>query len=244
MSRGQADDPEAARLEADLLAWIAAAPAGFVASGTTRVQRYGLEPDAGTRLERDFETLAARLFEFQYERVAVYRGYCDRRGVDPSHARRAADIPALPVEAFKRARIATFGPEREHLQFHTSGTTATTAGVLHLDATALYDLALERGFRHHVVPDRERIRMLILAAAPAESPHSSLGYMFERLRLRWGTPESATLWRAGRIQWRALRAGLESAVAARTPVCLLGTAFAWAQVLHTAASEDFAVALP
>ena len=237
-------DAEAQRLEADLLEWIARAPAGFVAPGSNRAERYGLDPAAALDLERRFEALALALFVFQYERIPVYRDYCRALDRTPSRVGCSRDVPALPVEAFKRARVAAFSADREVASFRTSGTTGAGAGVLHLDGLALYDLALERGFAHHVLPDRETIRMLVLVAHPAEAPHSSLSYMLERARRRWGADGSATLFRDGRVRWPELRAALEDGCAAREPVCLLGTAFGWVSVLDRCIREGLRVALP
>lgn len=237
-------DRDTARLETDLLAWIGNAPPGWVAAGPTRAARYGLDRRAADALENEFEILARRLFHYQYERVPVYRAYCDALGRAPERVQCAAEIPALPVEAFKRERIATFSAAEERLRFHTSGTTADIPGILHLDGLALYDLALERSFRHHVLPDRERMRMLILVPSPSEAPHSSLAYMLERLRERCGDAGSATLWRQGEVRWHELRDALGAACAEQVPVCVLATTFAWVHVLDACASESFVVRLP
>jgi hypothetical protein len=236
--------PGAAALDEQVLDLVRRAPAGFVAPGQTRAARYGLGAGAAAALDRDFDRLAVALFEHQAEHVPVYRRYARLRGIVPGAVEIARQVPALPVEAFKRARIATFPPQAERASFHTSGTTGDRPGVLHLDGFALYDAALERAFRHHVLPDRERMRLLVLAPPPAEAPHSSLGYMLARLEQRCGAPGSATLMRDGTIQWRELGEALRSAAAAREPVGLLGTTFAWVQVLDRAAAEGFRVVLP
>ena len=236
-------DPEARRLESQLLEWIAVAPAGFAGSGATRAARYGLEAAAASELERRFESLALDLFAFQFERIPVYRGYCQALDRTPSRVRRSLDVPALPVDAFRRVRVAAFPAQEEVRAFRTSGTTGDDSGTLHLDGLELYDLALERGFEHHVLPDRETIRMLVLVAHPDEAPHSSLSYMLERVRRRWGAPGSGTLFRDGEVRWHELRAALETGRDAREPVCLLGTAFGWVHVLDAAARESFRVEL-
>jgi hypothetical protein len=237
-------DSQAAQLEVELLEWIRTAPAGFVTEGPTSAARYGLDLEAAARLDRQFETLALRVFEHQFARVPVYRAYCAAVGRTPAQVRAAAEIPALPVEAFKRARIATFPAGHERIRFHTSGTTADTPGVLHLDALALYDLALERGFQHHVLPDRDRIRMLTLVPHPDEAPHSSLAYMLERVRWRWGDAGSATLWRNGEVRWDQLRAAFVTASDEGVAVCVLATSFTWVHVLDACAAEDFSLRLP
>jgi hypothetical protein len=242
-ARASRSDSEGRRLEAALLDWVAGAPAGFVRDGTSRAARYGLDAQPALAVEKQFERLALDLFAYQYERIPVYRAYADRLGRSPARVRQSVEVPPLPVEAFKRARIATFGAATECAAFHTSGTSGDTAGVLHLESLDLYDLALERSFRHHVIPDTERIRMLLLVPPTREAPHSSLAYMLERVCRRWGTPGSATFVHDDVVEWPALRVALLESVAAEEPVCILGTAFAWVHVLERCARDGFEVTL-
>jgi hypothetical protein len=242
--RGRYPDAETRELDAALLEWIHTAPAGFVRAATSPQECYGLAPAAHAELERRFEALALRLFAYQCEHVPEYAAWARACGRTPATVRRAIDVPALPVEAFRHARIAGFPPDAEVASFHTSGTTGGAPGVLGLDTLALYDAALERGFAHHVTPDTDRIRMLLLAPPWEETPHSSLGYMLDRVRRLWGTGTSAHCVHAGVLQWRLLRAELENAAAVAEPVCLLGTTFAYVQLLDAAAAEGWEVQLP
>lgn len=236
-------DAETRRLDAALQEWIASAPAGFQVHGADAATRYGITREASRQLEMQFETLALDLFVYQFERVPLYRAYARARGRTPSQVRRAIDVPALPVEALRRGRVAGFPQAHETLRFHTSGTTGRP-GVLHLDSANLYELTLERGFAHHVVPDVERMRMALLVPSLEEAPHSSLGYMLERVRRRWGSAQSATYVKEGALCWPALRKDLEEAASSREPLCLLGTTFAVVGLLETAAKEGWRSQLP
>jgi hypothetical protein len=236
-------DSETRELDAALLEWMREAPAGFVRLAPTRTASYGLDAERADALAGRFEELAIALFQYQYERVPTYRHFAQLLGRTPTSIRRAAEVPALPVAALRRTRVATFAPESERASFRTSGTTGDP-GVLHLDSFDLYDVSLERAFEHHVMPDTDRIVMVLLVAPPHESPHSSLGYMLERVRQRWGAPRSATFMRQEQLQWEELRRALEESVAAGEPVCLLGTAFAFVQLLDAAAESAWSVRLP
>jgi hypothetical protein len=238
-----APDADTRRLDAALAEFIASAPPGFAARGATRADRWGVGAEAAAALDAKFDSLALELYAYQSERVAVYRDYVTMSG-RAQRPRRAADVPALPIDAFKRTRVAGFAPEHERLAFHTSGTTAAQTGILSVDDPALYELSLERGFRHHVVPDRDSIRILVVAASAAEAPHSSLSYMFDHVRRRCGGAGSDTHWQGGRIRWRALAAALVAAQAEHEPVCLLGTAFTWVHVVDTCRADGFRVRLP
>jgi hypothetical protein len=233
-------DAETRRLDEELRHWIESAPAGFCAPASTLAARYGVQPQQLQHLESGFEKLALDLFAYQFERLPLYRAYATSLGRTPSNVSRAVAVPALPVEALRRTRVATFPESHETARFHTSGTTGRP-GVLHLDSLSLYDLTLERGFAHHVVPDVERIRMCLLVPPRDEAPHSSLGYMLERVKRRWGTQESAHYVGGGRLLWPGLRRHLEEA---REPLCLLGTTFAIVGLLDAAAGEGWRVELP
>ena len=55
--------------------------------------------------EAAFDRLALRVFAYQYEALAPYRAYCQRRGALPQRLRTWSEIPAVPVQAFKDARL-------------------------------------------------------------------------------------------------------------------------------------------
>jgi hypothetical protein len=237
-------DAESRELDQALLDWIARAPPGFTRLAPTRAASYGLESRSLDALERRFEELALALFQYQYERVPAYRAFAQATDSTPSNVGRAEDVPALPVEAHRHTRVATFPPELEVARFHTSGTTGADPGTLHLDTLELYNLALERAFEHHVMPDTASMSMALLVSSPEESPHSSLCYMLDRVRQRWGAAPSRAFVRSGALQWPELRNGLERATSDGEPVCLLGTAFAFVQLLDAAAENAWSVRLP
>jgi hypothetical protein len=236
-------DGEARRLDEALRQWIEAVPAGFQTQAPDAAARYGITAARLRALDSQFEQLALELFAYQYERVPLYGAYARALQRHPSQVRRAVDVPALPVEALRHARVAAFPEAHEAWRFHTSGTRGRP-GVLHLDSLQLYDLILERGFAHHVVPDVESIRMLLLVPTLKEVPHSSLGYMLDRVRQRWGTRRSAHYVRQGELQWPSLRRELSQAVEAGEPLCLLGTTFALVGLLDASAQEGWRVELP
>jgi hypothetical protein len=230
-------------LDALLAEFIATAPAGFERRGVTRSERWAVGAAAAAALDARFEALALELFAHQAERVPVYRAYA-ALALGGATPQAAAAVPPLPVEAFREARVAGFPPAAQRLAFHTSGTSGARPGVLALDDPALYERSLERAFQHHVVPDRDTIRILVVAAAPAAAPHSSLSFMFHHVRQRFGAARSETVWAAGGVRWRALGAALQDACARGEPVCLLGTAFTWVHVADTCDAEGFRVELP
>ncbi len=237
-------DAESQRLEQALLELIAEAPAGFVELRDTLAASYGLDEARYAELDARFERLAVDLFAYQYERVPAYRAWSQQLGRTPDCVERADRVPALPAEAWREARLATFPAQHARMRFETSGTTSQRPGVLLLDSLALYDAALERGFVHHVLPDREQMRMLLLVPEPRDMPHSSLAYMLQRVRQRFGTDESAVCGSRAGLDAERARQALTNAAAAGEPVCILGTAFALVQLLDACDALGWSIALP
>ena len=241
MSAGAANARE--RLTAKVHAFVRTAPAGFAACGAERRMRWGLDRDTAAAWEAAFDALALDLFALQSQQVPVYAAFVARSG-QARAAASAAPVPALPLAAFKRTRVAAFPAAAARVTFQTSGTTGSRPGILELEDPSLYALALERGFQHHVVPDCEAMRMLVVAPSAAEAPHSSLSFMFDHVRRRFGTLDSGIYWRDGEVQFAALQDALRDACARRQPVCLLGTAFTWVHVADRCREAGFAVRLP
>lgn len=236
-------DSESQRLEERLLEFVHAAPAGFVRVAPSLDACYGVDSARLAQWQARFDALALELFAYQYERVEVYRLWALEEGRTPHNTARAADVPALPCEAWRETRVAAFPEQREVAAFETSGTTAARTGVLHLDSLALYDASLERSFKHHVMPDRDHMRMLLLVPSQREAPRSSLGYMLHRVRSLFGTEASCSCVHAGQLDWPAARKNLEESAARGEPLCILGTAFAFVQLLDASDEQGWSVRL-
>ena len=211
-----------AELEREVLGWIA--------EGVTA-------PTDDAR----FEALALALFQLQIERGAAYRRLCAAFGCDPRSVRHWREIPAVPTGALKEARFAIFPPEATLRTFRSSGTSAGARGELELDDLSLYDASLEATFRAFICPDAERLRFLVLAPSAADAPDSSLSYMFSRAVERMGTATSRFL--VGADGWEPDQAIAELA-AAREPVVLAGTAFAFVHLLDRLEARGETLALP
>ena len=167
----------------------------------------------------DFAELAMEVFAFQREHNPTYRTFCDRRPPVNSWQ----EIPAVPTSAFKDFSIACFPVSAAVAEFHTSGTTAETAGKHYFKTLELYETAIKPNFTAHLLPDAARLPVLALTPSPVDAPHSSLAHMLgvvaghdceffverETLLLERLTQ------RLCEMQW------------ASQPVMLLGTAFAF-----------------
>ena len=181
-------------------------------------------------MESSFDQRACALFAQQYQSIAAYRGFCDRRGVTPQSVHRAVDIPAVPTDAFKHVRLFADAQEPT-VTFRTSGTTHGSRGEHHFLTLEHYREAIFEPFRQFCLPDVDEIEMIVLAPSHGDAPDSSLSFMLSALTARHGRPAQFFVRRtAGGLHFDidGAIAALRDATAA---VMVLGTAFAFVEVL-------------
>ena len=190
----------------------------------------------------EFERLALELFAYQYANNAPYRALCDQQGRGPSGARTWRDVPAVSAASFADVRLACFPLERTQLRFVSSGTTRAGARPSNheLENARLYDASLLGNFHRWVLPDREKIRMLLLSPPFEHAPHSSLAYMLSKLFATFADGGGSF------IRDDALDiAGIARAAAESTrPVLVFGTAFAFVHLLEACAASGQRFPLP
>jgi len=190
-----------------------------------------------------FDEVAREVFAFQVSRIEPIAHLCRRRGVRPESLGSWEEIPLVPTAAFRSAVLAA-APSR-HV-FRTSGTTGGPGarGEHHLPELALYDAAWGPPFREHLLPDRERMRILSLVPSWSGLPESSLSFMVSRILERHGVGESGTFLGRDGIQHGRLKEALAASVAEGEPVLLLGTILALAEVLDRLEGEGLRFRLP
>jgi hypothetical protein len=198
----------------------------------------------------DFETLALDIARYQ---AAECPGYARLVAARERTLSSLDDLPAVPAEAFRLARVAAHPAELDACVFRTSGTTTEQAGrhaIRDIDTYCTLALCLARQtlFRHV-----EHAVVVALAPAPQPRPASSLSFMMtlfierfdgralspnptgapfsanapERWLLSGGTPDVAGLNRAARV-----------ARARQEPLILLATSFALAALLEALGDEE------
>jgi len=188
-----------------------------------------------------FDRLARDVFAYQYAASAPYRRYCDRFEVTPACISHWTQIPALPTSAFAPLRLACFPPERARVTFFSSGTTRGERSRVELEHTALYDASLLTHFRALVLPDRARMRMIVLAPSSADAPHSSLSYMFSKISETFGTPQDGFFIKGDTLDFEGAVRALQSA---QEPVLVAGTAFGFVHFFDRCEARDVRIALP
>lgn len=186
-----------------------------------------------------FGETALRIFARQYERCQPYRRFCDARGKSPATVSDWREIPHLPVTAFKHARIYSGEGEPGHL-FQTSGTTAgpELRGRHFFQSLDLYAACAKPVFKRYILPDLDRIPMLMLAQPPEENPHSSFSWYLSQQVEAFGAPGQTGWFVDGTgLQVAALEQALRKADG---PVALLGTAFAFVHLVDSGLSVKLA----
>ncbi|HWI60615.1 MAG TPA: hypothetical protein VNT75_02120 [Symbiobacteriaceae bacterium] len=179
-----------------------------------------------------FGEVALRVFARQYDRCAPYRRFCDARGRRPDTISDWREIPHLPVTAFKHAAIYS-GEGEPGWYFQTSGTTAgpEMRGRHLFENLDLYRACATPVFKRFVLPDHERMPLLMLAMHPTVNPHSSFSAYLRWQEEAFGVP--------GQGGWFVDETGLNvdalhKALANVTgPVALLGTAFAFVHLVDS-----------
>jgi Acyl-protein synthetase, LuxE len=93
------------------------------------------------------------------------------------------------------------------------------------------------------------LRLICLAPPPEQARHSSLVHMFETVRRRLVTAESVFVGQVGpdgtwTLDFDAALAGLNSSLATRHPLLILGTAFSFVHLLDFFGERDLRFRLP
>lgn len=124
-----------------------------------------------------FETLALKVFKFQYQNCTVYRGFCDY--LDVKNPTCLEDIPFLPISFFKSHKIVAEGFDPE-LIFKSSGTTNQTRSTHFIAKPNLYEKSFRKTFEDLMGEIKGNV-FLALLPNYIEQGNSSLVYMVDHL---------------------------------------------------------------
>jgi hypothetical protein len=183
------------------------------------VRRAWIKELPGPLPERRWEELVRELFGWQFARVPEFRRLCESHGISPALLRSWRDIPAMPQQLFKRAKLFAHGDARAAAIYETSGTTTGEPGRQHLLRTDIYEAVSVSGARLAGFFDGSP-EFHFIATSPREAPHSSLSAMFGFWN-RAAKQNQARFW-MGADDFVELRGVLKKA---RRSVALCGTAF-------------------
>lgn len=178
----------------------------------------------------EVEALGCAVFAWQRGRSAVVERVA--AGMLGGRAPEAlSEIPALPTDVFKVARVACFPEAATVRVFETSGTTREVHGRHEFADLSLYASAAGATAARWLMPEAA-YRCVFLAEPEALAPASSLSFMLGRFTERWHEG-SGDPWmvRGATLDARAAVAALEDAGREGRPVALLGTSFGFVHLL-------------
>lgn len=187
----------------------------------------------GSRDERARLKLLHAIVEMQAKAIPTYgRLYESRRRFDENA------VAALPTDVFRHARIAVHPPSEDVRLFRTSGTTNGARGLHAFRDLGLYDRAATREARRMLFPDRDRMRLLILAPPAKEATDSSLSYMLARF-VDWFGTHATYGFRDGTLATEHVIAAATEAEKAGEPLAVLGTSFAFVHLEDALEGRSF-----
>lgn len=188
-----------------------------------------------------FEHAALELFHAQRAAIPAYDAWCThelgQRGDDD--VRSWQQIPALPIAAFKQLAVWN-AASPVAATWHSSGTTSDGVSTHRLASLDHYDAAIDEGVRAALLPDvvagdRHPIACLQLQPHRADAPHSSLTYMFDRIRTSELCADAGVFVDGDyAVDAAAAWTRLEQLAAAGEPVLVLATSFALVLLLDAA----------
>ncbi|WP_437778690.1 acyl-protein synthetase [Sorangium sp. So ce1097] len=189
----------------------------------------------GAAPRETFDALAIALARHQAARCAPVARLFQARGADVDAMERADEIPAVPCDVFRFARVAAHPPEADERVFRTSGTSlgAASRGEHPFRTTATYELAALAWGARLLWPDGARLRAIVLAPPLDEAPDSSLGFMIDRFAARLSGPATWHV-RGGELDAAGFARACSEARAAGEPAIVLGTSFAFVHLLDAA----------
>ena len=208
----------------------------------------GIDPSAPaaqrSRAERSLaatrDALLLTLADYQRAHVAPYARFSAQRASGRAITT-VDDVPALPTDAFRFARISSREPSEDVRTFCSSGTTQDARSTHALQDLTLYDAAARTAARHALFPDRDQMALIVLAPHERELNDSSLSYMLARFIEWFGNDASTHVWPLERPELDRLTTRLEHAAAAHVPVALLGTSFAFVHAIDALHERRFAL---
>ncbi len=184
--------------------------------------------------EEAFSRLALAGFAYQFAENEPYRRFCERRHATPATVSDWRRIPAVPTAAFKEVALICGDASAAEAVFRTSGTSQgrDRRGAHHVRDLELYEASALPNFGAHMLPDSARLPTFVLGPSASAAPDSSLYWMLELVRARFGTPDSAHYVDESGLRLEPLLAGLDECERGGRPVMLLGTVTAFAYLLE------------
>ena len=125
--------------------------------------------------DEEFNGFALKIFQYQLNYNPIYKKFIDFSGTDKNSVKQVDEIPFLPIEFFKSARVIT-GDENFDLVFKSSGTTNSERSTHYVKDINIYEKSFFSGFEF-VYGNASQYCLLALLPNYLEQGESSLVYM-------------------------------------------------------------------
>jgi hypothetical protein len=182
-----------------------------------------------------FDALAADIGWFQVRHVAAVGRLARARRTE--RPRSAGEIPAIPTDVFRYARVAAHEASEDVAVFRTSGTTSGARGQHAFRTLATYDAAALAWGSRLLLEDRRDLAVISLTLAPREAADSSLVHMIALFAGVQAGPVSFHL-ATGELDVGGVERACAEARREGRAVVLFGTSFAFVHALDGAAGLD------
>lgn len=170
--------------------------------------------------KQNFESLALKVFAWQYEQVGIYKHYCDIIGKTPDSVNRIEQIPFLPISFFKTNNIIA-GNAAPQAIFESSGTTGNDTSRHCIKGLKIYEDSFLKSF-NFFYGEPKNWSILALLPSYLERNNSSLVYMANKLIMASGNDRSGFYL----DDFEALQQKLQANEQSGTNTLLLGVTFA------------------
>ena len=197
--------------------------------------------------DEQFDEMALRLFAHQFAANQPFQSFCRLRGVNARSVKSWADIPAVPIDAFKALPLRCEAPADTDRIFMTSGTTrgGSTRGQHFHPLLDVYDLSMTRNFAQRFMRGTERMPMGILFPDEVAMPNSSLAHYLDLAKSAFGSNgASHTFVTPQGMDLDGLWAALAAAERSGEPYALLGASFSFVHVIDALRQQGRTFKLP
>jgi len=136
----------------------------------------------------EFNSVALKVFKYQFEKNRIYRSFCDLLYIHPSDVKKTVEIPFLPIQFFKSHEVLS-SHEKIEATFSSSGTTGSITSKHLVTDINWYTQSYLKGFEHFY-GDIKEYTVLALLPNYLERKGSSLVHMVDDLIKKSNQPES------------------------------------------------------
>lgn len=191
--------------------------------------------------DKEFNTLALEIFEYQYNTNKFYKNFCISKGVKPGNIKNFKQIPPCPQRAFKYYPITLYKPERARYVFISSGTTEVVKSRRYIFFPEIYDEVIYKTFKKFFLPDKDKIKIFVFFPDFQELRDSSLAYMYKKIFEKFGKKGSSYFYKGDNYLFDEF---LKKTKRIEEPVALLGTSISFYYLIKYMKENKIRIKLP